>query len=169
MPAKTKKADTEKTAETPTAAAPPTANAWRNRIVGTGEVDAKELLANPRNWRKHSAAQKEALAGVVDKVGWVQDVIINRTTGFIVDGHARVDMALARNERVPVVYVELTVEEEALVLASLDPISAMAGTDKDLLGRLVASMPAEGALAGCWATCGPSPAVLELKGLLPER
>ena len=57
-------------------------------------------------------------------------------------------MALARNERVPVVYVELTVEEEALVLASLDPISAMAGTDKDLLGRLVASMPAEGALAG---------------------
>ena len=38
------------------------------------------------------------------------------------------------------VYVELTEEEEALVLATLDPLSAMAGTDKDLLGSLQSGM-----------------------------
>ena len=66
---------------------------------------------------------------------------MNQTTGFVVDGHARVAMAISRGERVPVVYVELTEEEEALILATLDPLSAMAGTDKELLAGLIADLP----------------------------
>jgi DNA modification methylase len=110
--------------------------AWRNRIVGHGEVDPATLAANPKNWRVHPQAQRDALAGVLDQVGWVQDVIVNRRTGLVVDGHARIDLATKRGERIPVVYVDLSEEEEALILATLDPLSAMAGQQDELLASL---------------------------------
>jgi hypothetical protein len=115
--------------------------AWRNRIVGTGEVAAEDLVANPRNWRTHPAAQRAALRGSLSEVGWVQQVMVNRRTGFVVDGHARVEEALSRHEAmVPVLYVDLSPEEEALVLATLDPIGAMATRDDAKLAELLAGI-----------------------------
>src|SRR5437867_4576224 len=67
---------------------------WRNRIVGSGEEAPDQLLANPKNWRIHPKHQQEALAGVLDEVGWVQEVIVNQQTGHLVDGHLRVTLAL---------------------------------------------------------------------------
>jgi DNA modification methylase len=111
---------------------------WRSRIVGHGEADPAALTANPRNWRTHPRPQLDALAGVLAEVGWVQDVILNRTTGHVVDGHARIQLALTRKEpAVPVVYVELTPDEEAKVLATFDPVGAMAGADPERLAALV--------------------------------
>lgn len=53
--------------------------------------------------------------------------MINRQTGLVVDGHARAALAISRNEpSVPVLYVDLSPEGEAVVLATLDPIGAMA-------------------------------------------
>ena len=43
----------------------PGARKWRNRIVGHDEVDAKSLLANPKNWRINPKNQVDALAGVL--------------------------------------------------------------------------------------------------------
>lgn len=113
---------------------------WRNRIVGHGEEDPEQLLANPRNWRIHPKAQQDALHGVLSMVGWVQDVIVNQRTGFVVDGHARVAMAITAGERVPVVYVDLSPEEEAVILATLDPITAMAAKDSEIFDELVKEM-----------------------------
>ena len=55
-------------------------------------------MVNPLNWREHPAAQVRALGSVLDKVGWVQDVVVNRTTGNMVDGHLRARLALERGE-----------------------------------------------------------------------
>jgi len=119
--------------------APPTT--WRNRIVGAGEEDPGQLVANPANWRLHPGPQRDALRGSLSEIGWVQQVMVNRRTGFIVDGHARVEEALTRNERtVPVLYVDLDPEEEALVLATLDPIGAMAGRDDAQLTELLSGL-----------------------------
>lgn len=116
---------------------------WRNRIVGQGEEVPDQLLANPENWRTHPKAQREALRGSLTEVGWVQQVIVNRTTGHLVDGHARVEEAISAGaSTVPVLYVELTPEEERLVLASLDPIGAMAQADATKLEELLASLNA---------------------------
>ena len=109
--------------------------------MGHGEEQPDQLLANPQNWRVHPKAQQEALAGVLDQVGWVQDVIVNRRTSHVVDGHLRVALAISRQEAtVPVVYVDLAEEEERLVLASLDPLAAMAGADKEVLAGLLAGL-----------------------------
>lgn len=105
-------------------------------VTGTEAPD--QLVANPRNWRTHPGPQRDALRGSLDSVGWVQQVMVNRVTGHVVDGHARVEEALSRGEpTVPVLYVELTEEEEALVLATLDPIGAMAQSDRERLAQLL--------------------------------
>ena len=68
---------------------------WRNRIVGQGEEAPDQLLANPRNWRIHPKAQQDALVSVLDQVGWVQEIIVNQRTGYVVDGHLRVSLAIS--------------------------------------------------------------------------
>ena len=71
----------------------PTGSRWRNRIVGTGSEPPERLVANPLNWRIHPPRQHAALAGALASVGWVQQVVVNRRTGFVVDGHLRVALA----------------------------------------------------------------------------
>lgn len=111
---------------------------WKNRIVGHGEENPDQLLANPKNWRTHPKEQKNALSGILKEVGVVQSVIVNKRTGYIVDGHARVELAMAQGQSsIPVVYVDLSEQEEALVLAVLDPIGAMAGQDGAALENLL--------------------------------
>jgi len=114
---------------------------WRNRITGHGEEAPGELLANPRNWRTHPKAQQQALGAVLDQVGWVQDVIVNQRTGHVVDGHARIALAISRSEpSIPVVYVDLDEAEEGLILASLDPLAAMATADQEQLAALLGDL-----------------------------
>lgn len=110
----------------------------RSRIVGHGEESPDQLLANPLNWRIHPKHQQDAMSGVLQEIGWVQSVIVNRTTGNLVDGHMRVSLALREElTSIPVVYVELSPDEEATVLATLDPLGAAAVTDKEKLAELL--------------------------------
>ena len=111
---------------------------WRNRIVGEGEQPASQFVANPANWRVHPQNQRDAMRGALNEVGWVQRVIVNRRTGYLLDGHERVWQAL-QNGDAPVPYVEVDLDEaeEAYVLATLDPIGAMAQADKEQLDALL--------------------------------
>src|SRR6266852_3288391 len=122
--------------------------AWRSRIVGHADVAPADLVPNPRNWRTHPGDQQRALAGALGEVGWVAEVLVNRTTGHVVDGHLRIELALARHEpTVPVSYVELSEDEERLVLVSLDPLAAMASAEQEQLAALLAGLePADEAL-----------------------
>ena len=143
--------------------------AWRNRIVGTGEEAPDQLLANPGNWRIHPRAQQEALSDALEEVGWIQQVVVNRRTGHLVDGHLRVSLALRNNEpTVPVLYVDLDEREEALALATLDPISAMAAADKQQLDALLREVDTGSAalqemLAGLAGEHGVTPPNVEFK------
>lgn len=111
---------------------------WQNRITRYGSEAPDQLLANPRNWRTHPATQTDALAGVLGEVGVVQNVIVNERTGFVVDGHARIALALRTGQpSIPVTYVDLSEDEEAVILATLDPLAAMAGTDAAKLDDLL--------------------------------
>ena len=112
--------------------------AWQNRIVGQGVKPADQFQANPNNWRKHPQPQRDALRGVLNEVGWVAQVIENVRTGHLVDGHERVWNALQNdNADVPYIQVDLSEADEALVLATLDPIGALATTDAAQLDALL--------------------------------
>lgn len=113
-------------------------SSWRNRIVGEEDVPPDQLLANPHNFKIHGTFQKQALMGILDEVGWVQRIIVNRTTNCVLDGHARIQVALQRNEPlVPVLYVEVSEAEEKLLLASLDTLTGLASVDSELLAQLL--------------------------------
>lgn len=112
---------------------------WRSRIVGEGTVAAGELVPHPQNWRRHTREQAARLGGTLAGVGWVQRVIVNRRTGRLLDGHLRAEMARREGAGtpVPVVYVDLSEDEERTVLATLDPIGGMAVADEAALAALV--------------------------------
>ena len=99
-----------------------------------------------------------ALAGVLDEVGYIATVLVNRRTGRLVGGHLRVDLARVRGEAtIPVTYVDLSEDEERLVLASLDPLAAMATTDEAKLREILADVSVDSeALAAMLAGLAPA-------------
>lgn len=111
---------------------------WQNRIMRYSDEPPDQLLANPKNYRTHPGSQADALRGVLQDVGVVQNVLANERTGYLIDGHLRVMEALKSGQpTVPVTWVDLSEAEEALILATLDPLSAMAGTDAAQLDALL--------------------------------
>lgn len=106
----------------------------KNRIVGYSPADPRTLTANPLNFRTHPDHQMRVLDAAVSEIGWVQNVVVNKRSGRILDGHARVKMAIAKGEAtVPVTWVDVELAEEAKILATLDPIAALAEHDPEIL------------------------------------
>ena len=111
---------------------------FESRIVGYAEVKPEDLLANPNNYRRHPKEQLEALRGSLREIGWVKSVIVNKQTGFVLDGHARVEEAMRLGvNKVPVTFVDITPEEESKALAILDPITNMAFQDNKAFADLI--------------------------------
>lgn len=112
---------------------------WANRIVRYGEESPDQLLAHEKNWRIHTHVQEEALRRVFETVGVTQNIIVSERSGKCLDGHLRISMAISAGQpTLPVTYVDVTPEEESLVLATFDRITAMAGVDQEKLDELVA-------------------------------
>lgn len=143
--------------------------AWKNRIVSVGVMPASDFLGNEDNWRIHPKPQQDAMGGVLDSVGWVQSVMVNLRTSpqwggdrgvqTLIDGHMRVMLALRQGEDtpVPVVFVDLDPEEEDLILQTLDPIGAMAVSDRPKLAALMQKIETD------------QPALQEMISKLAER
>src|SRR5262249_45534644 len=97
-----------------------------------------ELAENPLNWRRHPEGQQAALADILDAVGWAGACLFNARTRRLIDGHLRRKVSQARgDEKIPVLVGNWTEEQEATILASLDPIAAMATADTAKLEALL--------------------------------
>ena len=71
-------------------------------------------------------------------VGSVENPLVNERTGRVIDGHARIEDALASNApQIWVDYCDITEEQERLALATHDPLSALAVTDSAKLDALL--------------------------------
>lgn len=124
-----------------TAAAAEQSGRWANRIVGHGMVEVDKVVNNPANWREHPTYQRDALVGVLEDVGLVAEITINKRTGRLVDGHLRVAVAKEHGvEKLPVRFVDLSEDEEREVLATLDPIASMAVANQEKIQALIESM-----------------------------
>lgn len=113
---------------------------WQNRIVESGAASPEELAKgmNPLNWRGHPEAQRDALEEALDSIGFLQRVLVNRSSGRVIDGHLRIELAVLKGQPlIPVDYVELSDDEEALALATLDAITEQAEPIADKLAALL--------------------------------
>jgi hypothetical protein len=102
--------------------------------------EAGKLRPNRRNWRRHRPAQADALRGVLEQVGWAGALLYNERTGRLIDGHLRREVA--EGEQVPVLVGDWDEKQERTILATLDPIGAMAGADAEVLSGLIESVRA---------------------------
>ena len=111
---------------------------WQNSIVDFGLKPADQFQAHPLNYRTHPPNQRAAVAGSLDRVGWIAPVIENRRTGNLLDGHERVWQALQNgNGDVPFIVVDVAEADEAFVLATFDPIGALAEMDRVLFAEVL--------------------------------
>jgi uncharacterized protein YihD (DUF1040 family) len=118
----------------------PTPNTgWRSRVVGFVEKPANQFTANALNFRRHPNAQRDVFRGLISEIGFAGAVLENVRTGNLIDGHLRIEEALSvdENQLIPCVQVDLSEAEEKLLLASYDPLSAMATVDKEVLDSLL--------------------------------
>lgn len=129
------------TPEIPADASSDTPTLFRNRIVRFDPaVDPNDLTPNPENARLHPEQQKAAMRGILTEVGWIDTIKVNINTGRLVDGHERREEAINTGQTVPVLYVDLTEDEERLMLAAFDPLASLANYDNTKLDELLSQV-----------------------------
>src|SRR5262245_18648640 len=117
----------------------------RDRVKDFRRVRASELLPDPKNWRVHPQNQRDALRGVLAEVG-MEDALLARETPhglMLIDGHARAEEA--PDAEWPVLVLDVSDEEAAKLLATLDPLAAMAEADEGKLAALLEQIETESA------------------------
>jgi len=118
----------------------------RDRVKELRRVPASELRANPKNWRRHPPAQEEGLRMMLERIGYA-DAVIARDTDeglVLIDGHLRV--STTPDAMIPVLVVDLSDAEADEVLATLDPLAALAEPDVGLLKELLEGISADDAM-----------------------
>lgn len=110
----------------------------RDRIKELRRVPAKDLRPNPKNWRTHPQAQQDALRGVLAEVG-IADALLARELPdgslMLVDGHLRADTDPGTEW--PVLILDVNEAEADKLLATFDPLAAMAEADGAKLDSLL--------------------------------
>lgn len=113
----------------------------RDRIKELRRVPAHELRPNPRNWRTHPDAQRDALRGALAEVGYADALLARELADGgleLVDGHLRAETT--PDAVVPVLVLDVNEEEAAKVLLTLDPLAGLAGVDEERLTDLLPSL-----------------------------
>lgn len=127
-------------------------NGLRTRIVGHDRVPASEIMQNPFNHRRHGRRQQKVVSASLDELGIVKSLLVNRTTGHLIDGHDRLRDALSRGDGtlVDVEYVELSEVEERTALAILDAAVGMADVDAEAFDDLLAELSPDSPVLDDW-------------------
>jgi DNA modification methylase len=109
----------------------------RDRIKELRRVPASELIPDEKNWRLHGRTQKRHMAAVLEEIGFAGAVLARETEDGlkIVDGHLRHE--LAGDAEVPVLVLDVDEEEASAILATYDPLGAMANADRGKLEDVV--------------------------------
>lgn len=133
-------------AATPAGKSPPLCgkSKIRNRIKRHVTMRAGDLVPHEMNFRRHPDNQKAALAGMYKEIGFARSLLAYELPDGrlkLVDGHLRQE--LEPEMQVTVEVLDLTEQEAKLMLASTDPLSAMAVADPAALAALLAEVDTE--------------------------
>jgi DNA modification methylase len=112
-----------------------------DRIKELRRVRARDLLPNPKNWRRHPKSQVDALRGLLTEVGYADALLARELSDgklMLIDGHLRRETT--PDVLVPVLVLDVTEEEADKILATHDPLTAMAESDAERLKVLLATV-----------------------------
>jgi hypothetical protein len=124
-------------------------------------IDPDSAQENPLQWRTHDDTQLDALETLiygdenVAGTGWAGVVLVNDrkvekgwdledAIPTFIDGHGRREVAERYpGRKIPAIIRQLDPQQEKQLLAMLDPLAAMAGTNVDILADLVNELELE--------------------------
>ena len=119
---------------------------------------ARDLLPNPKNWRRHPKVQADALRGLLDEIG-IADALLARELPDgrlqLIDGHLRAETM--PDEEVPVLVLDLNEEQADRLLLTLDPLAAMATADNQRLNDLLDTVRSDDPAVLALCKGGPTP------------
>lgn len=110
----------------------------RDRIQELRRVRASELVPNPRNWRTHPSAQRDALQGVLAEIGYADALLARELPDGrleLIDGHLRAETT--PNCLVPVLVLDVDEDEAKKILVTHDPLTNLAEADQGQLRELI--------------------------------
>lgn len=127
----------------------------RDRIRELRRVRASELKSNPLNWRTHPKAQRAAMSAVLEEIGYADALVAYEPVAggglVLIDGHLRAETT--PETEVPVLVLDVDAAEANKILATLDPLAAMAESDADKLDEILRDVQTGSeALAGMLAS-----------------
>jgi hypothetical protein len=110
----------------------------RDRIQSLRRVPAGSLRANPLNWRTHPAPQRDAIRAALTEIGYASALLARELPDGsleLIDGHLRAETT--PEALVPVLVLDLNEAEAAKLLATFDPLAALAEADTAALEVLL--------------------------------
>ena len=113
----------------------------RDRVKRFDRVPASSLHPSPHNWRTHPKEQADALRGLLAEIGFAGAELVRELPDGsleLIDGHLRAQQM--GEQSVPVLVTDLDEDEAKLLLATFDPIGAMAVADTDKLDALLSEV-----------------------------
>jgi hypothetical protein len=116
----------------------------RDRIIELRRVHASTLRPHPKNWRTHPTAQRDSLRGLLSEIGYAGALLARELEDGsleLIDGHLRAETT--PDAVLPVLVLDVSPEEAEKLLATHDPLGAMAGVDRELLDSLLANIETE--------------------------
>lgn len=111
----------------------------RDRILDLRRIPARDLQDHSMNWRTHPAAQKDAMAAVLQELGISAALLVYdspRQGGLcVIDGHLRKSLDPAQEW--PCLLLDLDDDEATYLLATHDPLGAMAEASREALAQVL--------------------------------
>ena len=115
----------------------------KNRIKELRQVKASELIPNAKNWRRHPKWQHDGMRAVLENIGYAGALIAYENEGqlVLIDGHLRQEMT--PDEEVPVLILDVNEQEADILLATYDPLTAMANEEGAVLHELLGGIESQ--------------------------
>ena len=110
----------------------------RDRVRELRRVKASELRPNPRNWRTHPQTQQDSMCGMLTEIGYADALLARELQDGsleLIDGHLRAE--ITPEMEVPVLVLDFSDDEAAMLLALHDPLAGLAEANDDLLADLL--------------------------------
>lgn len=104
-------------------------------------MDPKAMEPHPLNWKIHPENQIGEIERSMDEFGWVPSMLglFNERTGRVIDAHGRREACIKMGRQMPVVVIDVDERTEGRLLASLDKVGELRGTDAKALAELLKS------------------------------
>ena len=115
----------------------------KNRVKELRQVKASEILPNAKNWRRHPKWQHEGMRAVLENIGYAGALLAYENEGqlILIDGHLRQEMT--PDDEVPVLILDVTEQEADILLATYDPLTAMASQEGAVLHELLGGIESQ--------------------------